>query len=521
MKARASTGESRTANGPKSERHFSNAAHRGNSRQNACMRRIAILVFIILFVYSAAPADVIHLKNGRTIAADSTHQRGDKLEYEIGEDSYAIPMATVERVESGFTPETSSSNGLTSATANRQQDKSPDSRRSVADAGALFQEITAAESQAMRARLVRNGSVDREALAAIEKMQNPHFTAVAYDVVAAEAYGAGDTDTAERYLRMALSLEPLQAAATGHYAAMLVGLHRYSEAIAIAEQATRAAPQDAAMWYLLGMAEFAADHTAQAIEAWKRSMALKPTVRVQQLLNKAMREEIVQADYREDESAHFTLHYEGGKSSPAMRRALLETLEGEFNELSNQFGFAPRDNLAVVVYNNRAFTSVTQAPAWADGLNDGKLRIATQNMEVLTPDVAGVLKHELTHSFIGQATHDRCPPWLNEGVAQLAQGRTTGDFGRLLPALYQQDKQIPLAALEGSFARLSGMAATVAYGESLAAVEVIQKTYGFGDLVRILQRIGSGMSTEQALRATIHSSYSDLDDQIKASFGGR
>jgi tetratricopeptide (TPR) repeat protein len=485
------------------------------------MRRVAIFVCIILFVYSAAPADVIHLKNGHTIVADSTRQRADKLEYEIGEDRYAIPISTVDHVESGDGIGISGSSGLTSATAGGGQESTGESRHAMPEASALFQEITAAESEAMRSRLVRNGQVDREALAAIERTQNPHFIAIAYDLVAAQAYASGDSDTAERYLRLALSLEPQQAAATGHYTALLIGLHRYSEAIAMAEQATRLAPQDPAMWYLLGMAEFAADHTPQAIEAWKRSLALKPTYRVQQLLNTAMREQVVQADYRSDESAHFTLHYEGGQSSPAMRKALLETLEAEYNELANQFGFAPRDNLAVIVYNNRAFTSVTEAPAWADGMNDGKLRIATQNMETLTPEVAGVLKHELSHSFIGQATHDRCPQWLNEGIAQVVQGRTTQDFGRLLPALYQQNKAIPLAALEGSFGRLSGAAATVAYGESLAAADLIQRTYGFGDLVRILQRIGSGMSTEQAIRATIHSSYSDLDDQIKASFASR
>jgi hypothetical protein len=37
--------------------------------------------------------------------------------------------------------------------------------------------------------------------------------------------------------------------------------------------------------------------------------------------------------------------------------------------------------------------------------------------------------------------------------------------------------------------------------------------------VRILQRIGSGMTTDQALRATIHTSYADLDGEIAARFG--
>ena len=78
------------------------------------MRRIAILVFIILFWYGAAAADVIHLKNGHTISADRVRQNGDKLEYEIGDDSYAIPMSTVDKIESCSAP---SSGGATSATA--------------------------------------------------------------------------------------------------------------------------------------------------------------------------------------------------------------------------------------------------------------------------------------------------------------------------------------------------------------------------------------------------------------------
>src|SRR2546429_9284310 len=50
-------------------------------------------------VYS--PADVIHLKNGRTIWADQTRENGARVEYEIGDNSYAIPKSKVERIESG------------------------------------------------------------------------------------------------------------------------------------------------------------------------------------------------------------------------------------------------------------------------------------------------------------------------------------------------------------------------------------------------------------------------------------
>jgi tetratricopeptide (TPR) repeat protein len=482
------------------------------------MRRVSTIVIAALACAVAAPADVIHLKNGHSIVADATHQKGDKLEYEIGDDSYAIPMSTVERVESGFSGDTGPS-GLTSATASRPQQASSEVRRSLPNAASLFLEFTAAESEAMRSRLVHNGQLDREALRAIENLHNPHFSAVAYDVVASQAYSTGDAETAERYLQMALSTEPKQPLATAHYAAMLIGQHRYAEAVPWAEQATEIAPQDAGMWYLLGIAEFLSDHTPQAVDAWKHSLALRPTALVQQLLAKAQREQVVQAQYRSDDSAHFTLYYDGGQASAELRRQLLDTLEGEFNELSNQFGFEPRGVIAVIVYTNRAFTAVTQAPAWSDGMNDGKLRIPVQNMQSLSPEVAGVLRHELTHSFIGQITHDRCPQWLNEGIAQVVQGESSARYGALLRALYSKNRQIPLAALEMPFGGLSGAGANVAYAESVAAAETIRDAGTFSDLVRILQRIGSGMTTDQALRATIHTSYADLDGEIAARFG--
>ena len=40
---------------------------------------------------SGASADVIHLKNGRTIWADHVNENGAHVEYDVGEDSYAIP----------------------------------------------------------------------------------------------------------------------------------------------------------------------------------------------------------------------------------------------------------------------------------------------------------------------------------------------------------------------------------------------------------------------------------------------
>jgi len=124
-----------------------------------------------------------------------------------------------------------------------------------------------------------------------------------------------------------------------------------------------------------------------------------------------------------------------------------------------------------------------------------------------------VLKHELAHSFISQLAAGRCPQWLNEGIAQAVEPKQLS-HGQLLAQLFSTQREIPLNALEGSFMQFSSVQATVAYEESLAAVQYISDTYGISDLQRVLERLGQGSSTEAALRATIHSDYGQLEAEV-------
>jgi len=147
-------------------------------------------------------------------------------------------------------------------------------------------------------------------------------------------------------------------------------------------------------------------------------------------------------------------------------------------------------------------------------VNDGKLRIPISGLSSMTSDLARVLKHELAHSFVSQASGGRCPTWLNEGIAQAVEPKSLGSNGRRLAQLFHAQQSIPYNVLEGSFMRFSPIEAAVAYDESLAAVNYIAETYGMSDVQRILQRLGEGSSTEAALRATIHADYGQLETEI-------
>jgi hypothetical protein len=280
-----------------------------------------------------------------------------------------------------------------------------------------------------------------------------------------------------------------------------------------AERAVRAAPDSPDALTVLGYVQFAADRTPDAIRTWKHSLDLRPDAAVQRYLEKAQRDATAEADYTEHESSHFVLKYEGKQTSDALRGQLVATLESEYDDLVRELGIAPRNSIPVVLYTEQSFFDVTQAPSWSGAVFDGKLRIPINGLTSVTPELARVLKHELAHSFISQLSGGRCPQWLNEGIAQAVEPRQL-THGQLLADLFRTQREIPLNALEGSFMQFSSTQATLAYEESLAAVQYVSDTYGMSDLQRILERLGQGSSTEAALRATIHSDYGQLEAEV-------
>jgi hypothetical protein len=137
--------------------------------------------------------------------------------------------------------------------------------------------------------------------------------------------------------------------------------------------------------------------------------------------------------------------------------------------------------------------------------------VPVQGLDSVTPDLARILKHELTHSFITEKTYGRCPTWLQEGAAQWMEGKRTDPATAAgLLALYDRHLDPSLTILEPLWVNLQAGFAAVAYQWSLAVVETIEATSP-GDLERILARMDEGASNENAVRSTLHLSYAELN----------
>jgi hypothetical protein len=146
-------------------------------------------------------------------------------------------------------------------------------------------------------------------------------------------------------------------------------------------------------------------------------------------------------------------------------------------------------------------------------LNDGRIRIPVQGLDSVTDELSRVLKHELTHSFVGQMTLGRCPTWLNEGVAQWMEGRRSAASAQALLATFDRGSIIPLGRLEGPWTSFPAPVASFAYAWSLAAVESIMVRSGPDTINRMLVTLSTASSSEEVLRETLQIGYADLDKQ--------
>jgi tetratricopeptide (TPR) repeat protein len=464
------------------------------------VRKPVIFWLFLAFVLASAAvcgfAEVIRLKNGRTIWADHVRDTGSHIEYNLGDNTYAIPKSAVDQIdEGGVPPAYASSEG---------NSKQPHDLPEFAPAD------NSKNDPALMAKIIQSGRVDPDALYSLEQAGNNSATAAGYFIAGKHELDHGNFSKARGYLEAGLRFDSQNPTILNYYAALLARTGNAAEALPFAERAVRVAPDSPDALTVLGYVQFADDHTSDAIRSWKHSLELRPDTTVQKYLAKAQRDATAEADYTQHESNHFVLKYEGKQTSDTLRSQLIATLESAYDDLVRQLGIAPRNNILVVLYTEQSFFDVTQSPSWSGAVFDGKLRIPINGLTSVTPELARVLKHELTHSFISQLANGRCPQWLNEGIAQALEPKQLS-HGKLLAELFRAQREIPLNALEGSFMAFSSVQATVAYEESLAAVQYISDTYGMSDLQRVLERLGQGSSTEAALRATIHSDYGQLE----------
>ncbi len=452
------------------------------------------LAWAVVFALGSA-ADTIVLKNGRRVVAESVTEEGSRVIYQTQQGAFTLPKSLVDRVERDSSPTPAASDGGTGLRKSAAVPKLP---------------VRSATPE----RLFVDGQVDRRYLEDLarqpalspmrkEMMVDSFLAAVEFEIE------HGRMDSALELAKMGAEAAPTDPRMLMGEAVVLIQRQEYRQAREILMRACTQAPTSADAWKFLGFAEYNLDRVEEAIRNWKKSLSLSPDPEVEKLLERAQRETAAEERFLEASSGHFTLRFEGRQISPEFGREILAAMELLFRDLERDLEDSPRDTIMVILYTGQAFYDVTQAPSWTGALFDGKIRVPLEGLTSVTPELRSVLRHEMTHSFVRARAKGRCPAWLNEGLAQVEEGKTSARYAARL-----QNGRLPLTALTEPFAGLDASVVPAAYAVSLAAVEMLKQSQGLGDLGRVLDRLATGTAVDAAFRSVYRMSLADVETDL-------
>ena len=286
-----------------------------------------------------------------------------------------------------------------------------------------------------------------------------------------------------------------------HQANEAYGRHDIDGAVGILRKAIGIAPDLVQAYMLLGKIEYDRQRLKEARAAWQRVMELDPTQKdIAKQLSRVNDELPLESKFERLWQAYFDLRYEERLERPVgfdIRDALLDARR----TVGSDFAYWPTHKIVVLIYSAESFRALRQeTPEWMAGQFDGKIRVPLPSAKLDQVAVKGILYHEYTHALIHDLTNDKCPGWLNEGLAEY-EGRTQFSAPLSLLAKAQGAQQlIPWQTLSGHISpSLPVDEVRLAYEQSYSLAAYLLERYRFWRIRRILKAIGEGRAWEDAL----------------------
>ena len=310
------------------------------------------------------------------------------------------------------------------------------------------------------------------------------------------ALTGNDFDGAEREYQNALEHDPALMVARLNRATALINLSRYEAADEILNDVLSADADNARALDLLGESAVQTGRIEEGISRWEKSLSLHPSEGLAARLARARRLLAAEEGYERSSGAHFALAFDGGEASPELANEILSYLEQLHSELSVRFAHEPEAVIRATLYSNRAFRDATASPDWVGGLFDGQIRIPIRGLTHLVPRMKQVLAHELAHCFIASRSRGNAPQWIQEGLAQVVEGKTA----RLARA--------DLLAWRG--AADSQYDADFTYLKALSQMEFFLDRWSSAHLNDLLDHLGRGDDIDTALKTTTGTSYAEF-----------
>jgi len=442
----------------------------GCANARAALRMGPLWLFGLLFLIGTRPvgADIIHLKSGGRIECIEGWVEGETVYYRLQQGVLGFPVSKLDRIEKTEMPE-------------RRETQSTPAPVEPPQMGASMTWRLAPEVVGEKSPTYRRAEA---ALAGRD-----------YATIVRELSG---TDSFPEGLLLGFAHTQLR---------------NWPMALSVLERFQVEHPRDADLNYLLGLCHYYLGHDEQAIRYLQLSLAARDDTGVRDLLGRIERQNTGRTESLH--TSHFLLKYDD-PSDARLAMRVLDTLERAYGDLERVLGYAPDEEVRVVMTGRRQFYDITRAPEWSAAVNDGRIYLPIGGLTEINDLLERAIRHELAHSFVQSLTNNNMPAWLNEGLCMYITGETPESYAPILFDRSAQNKLVPLASLESSFKGYAGAeSAELAYAEALVATNYLAKLYGFGEINRLLRTLADGTRFEDALRERFKMDYLELEEKVR------
>ncbi len=224
------------------------------------------------------------------------------------------------------------------------------------------------------------------------------------------------------------------------------------------------------------------------------------------------------------DSRHFRIQVDAelDRTRADYAKTVLRYLEDARAQVSADLGVEPEEPLGVVFYGRARYDREHRHRfSFATvGFFDGRIHVASPAHP--SGELRSLLFHEYAHALYREQTGSDRPYWLNEGLAERIERRSrrvppsTHGERAALRARIESDSWIPLRSIARSFSGLTDEDARIAYLESVVVADWIESRTDRLQRARLLSRLGSGFSIDQALHEMLGMDTDELDAAVQA-----
>ena len=249
----------------------------------------------------------------------------------------------------------------------------------------------------------------------------------------------------------------------------------------------------------LGVIYSLSNDLAASAEMFKEALKINPDdAHIKKRLEKIELQLTMSGDLDVEADRYFSVVFDG-ESIPELNFKVMDILKDAYVDIGQALFAYPKRQIAVTLLTRSAFEDVTELPAWVSGLYEGQIKVPVAGYDPVV--LRQVLYHEYVHAVIYDMMSNRCPWWINEGLAQSLSGDSQGnrikkEFARMILTRYGVPS---LEMLPGKIAGDPNLARS-SYSLALSAVDFFIDEFSMFNLLEVLRALADGKDTDAALR---------------------